>query len=119
MSPVRKPIDESEFGANDGVSIATDTVKNWLRNDPVLVKKAREIARGEEIPPEGTVYQYGDIQLGSWVSDLMDNLSLLPPGADLSGTRYAREYLMENVGEGWLDDMDWAEVRCSLLEVEE
>lgn len=43
MTEVRKSIGESVYGANDGISVATDTVRLWLENEPGLLTRARQI----------------------------------------------------------------------------
>lgn len=39
------PIGESNVGASDGISIATETVRLWLENEPSLLQRARQIIR--------------------------------------------------------------------------
>ncbi|MFE0472640.1 hypothetical protein ACFW2V_13595 [Streptomyces sp. NPDC058947] len=89
---------------------------NWIWSEPDLAEFLREIANGDE-------FEYGDTELGAWISDLLDNthsqhadIVLANKGADLRAARKLRRELTEGRDRlEWLDEMDAELIRTALV----
>lgn len=101
---LRRPIDESDFGANDGIGVATDAVRLWLEGEPRLLEEARrEIAKG--------------VPLSAFVADI-----LYPGGGVIANLRPDEKATAETVraeieaADGGFDGIDWLFVRYDIAD---
>jgi hypothetical protein len=98
------------------VNETTIKLIHWIWSEPALAEFLREIANGDE-------FKYGDQELGSWISDLLDNTRsqhadavLADKGADLRVARTLRRELTEGRDRlAWLDEMNTELIRCALV----
>lgn len=101
----------------------TKKITDWIQSEPELAAFLRDIARGEPVPPDGEIYEYGDQQLGCWIADLLDDLRNgawwdVVAGNHVSVTRIdaLREELAQGRGRfDYLDEMDVEQIRRALL----
>lgn len=103
MYQIRRPIEESDSGANDGITVATHVVRLWLENEPRILDEARrEIAKG--------------IPLVAFVGDILyppDGVDYLRP-AERATAEALRAELKD--AEGGFHGVDWLFVAWDIRE---
>jgi len=94
----------------------TKTIADWLASEKGLTEFLREIAEGDE-------FEYGDTELGVWISDLLGGERngiwwdvVTSRGVDVARLTAVRDGLTEGRDRfAWLDEMDSAQIRQALL----
>jgi hypothetical protein len=95
----RRPIGESEFGANDGISMATHQVQTWLENDAELAEGFRRHC----VAPEDYASRAWHLLYGSFYR------------TSRGDTRHSLDLVRDSFTRADFDRIDWAFVRESLL----
>lgn len=107
-----------KYGKGEDVNETTMKLIHWIWSEPGLANFLRGVAKGD---PDSDEFEYGDTQLGMWLSDLLDgsavadaHLSRLT--VNLHAAReLARELSNRDDPFEWLSEMDPERIRNALL----